>query len=83
VVANVRLRVLVAAAVPLRLAGEKDDVTPAGKPATESATVELNPFSGVFVTTIEAVFPAVAFKGEEPVDRVKVGLRMTRETEEV
>jgi hypothetical protein len=44
VLVAVKVSVLEPPAVPLRLAGENAAVTPAGTPAIERATAELNPF---------------------------------------
>ena len=50
VVATARLRVLFAVLAPFKVAGENTAVTPAGKPVTKRAIVELNPFCGVVAT---------------------------------
>jgi hypothetical protein len=44
VLVAVKVSVLEPPAEPLRLAGENAAVTPAGTPAIERATAELNPF---------------------------------------
>jgi hypothetical protein len=71
--AVVKVRALAPPTAP-STAGENDAVTPAGKPLSDSATAEVNPFFGVTIMEVWAVAPAVAFKDEALPARVNVGV---------
>jgi hypothetical protein len=72
--------VLEAAEAPVRVAGEKATVMPAGKPVAESATDELKPFCGVLVTATCTVVPTGALTEVEFALSVNVGVGITTET---
>ncbi len=68
------------AAVPVKVALENAPVTPAGKPETESATFELNPFDGDVDRVSCAVPPEIALTEVALAENVKVGVGITTET---
>lgn len=59
--------------VPAKVAGEKAEVTPAGKPASERATGELKPFWAVIEIEVWPEFPVSALTDATPTARAKVG----------
>jgi hypothetical protein len=68
-----RVRVLLAAAAPLTLAGENKAVTPAGKPETERPTVDENPFCGVMVNDTLLLVPRRSLAVVAVAAKTKVG----------
>jgi hypothetical protein len=80
VVATLRLSVLDAAATPFKVAREKAPVTPEGKPLTDKASVEANPFWGVVEIVTCDVFPTVAVSEAALAETVNVGVGTTIES---
>ena len=75
VCAAVSVRELVPFAEPVKVAGEKEAVMPAGSPAAVNVTVELKPADGVTETCMVAAAPLVivAVEADELTAKVGVG----------
>jgi hypothetical protein len=71
---TVSVSMLVPATAPLSAAGEKEAVTPVGRPATVKLTVELNPSDGVNKTGTIAFLPTMIVGDAAGALRVKVGV---------
>ena len=63
---------------PVMLVGEKVAVTPCGRPLTDNATTELNPFKLATVTVNEVELPAFTLAPVGFGVRVKVGAKTVR-----